>query len=188
MCQVRLSKYHSAPSSISSDVKTALSYYPDLEQTPITIKFKKKIRKSTMLAQPDFKTLLGPRRGRKYIILISAVIRIGTKEFNTADIPKDVMIGWLGHELGHIVDYTRRNWANLLLFGARYVFFDKHIKSAERTADAIAVARGMEDYILKTKTFILNNADLPDHYKNRIRKYYLSPEEILLLVQERESR
>lgn len=44
----------------------------------------------------------------------------------------------------------------------------------------------MGDYILKTKGFILNNADIDPRYKERIRKYYLSPDEIMILVKERE--
>jgi len=46
----------------------------------------------------------------------------------------------------------------------------------------------MEDYILKTKDFILNNADITKSYKDRIKKYYLSPEEIMHLVEEREEK
>jgi hypothetical protein len=44
----------------------------------------------------------------------------------------------------------------------------------------------MENYILKTKDFILNNADVSQTYKNRIKKYYLSPEEIMELIAERD--
>lgn len=43
----------------------------------------------------------------------------------------------------------------------------------------------MESYILKTKDFILNNADVSEVYKKRIKRYYLSPEEIMVLVEER---
>ena len=40
--------------------------------------------------------------------------------------------------------------------------------------------------ILKTKSFILDNAEIEESYKERIRKYYLSPKEILKLVNEKE--
>lgn len=61
---------------------------------------------------------------------------------------------------------------------------EKHIVEAERTADTIAVNQGMGEYILKTKNFILNHADIDQNYKNRINRYYLSPEEIMEIVQE----
>ena len=41
-------------------------------------------------------------------------------------------------------------------------------------------------YILKTKNFILNHADITPIYKARIKKYYLSPEEIMELVNNQE--
>lgn len=62
------------------------------------------------------------------------------------------------------------------------MFSHKSIKEAERTADTFAVAHGMAKYILATKDFILNNASIAQHYKARIIKYYLSPEEIMELV------
>jgi hypothetical protein len=38
---------------------------------------------------------------------------------------------------------------------------------------------------LKTKNFILNHADIDPDYKKRIKQYYLSPEEIMQIVQDR---
>ena len=40
----------------------------------------------------------------------------------------------------------------------------------------------MGDYILATKDFILNQSHLSDAYKARIARLYLSPEEIIVLV------
>ncbi len=52
----------------------------------------------------------------------------------------------------------------------------------ERTADTYAIQHGMGDYILKTKNFILDNANLSEKYKQRIRKLYISPEEVMELI------
>lgn len=174
------------PESINEEAKVALSHYPQLTNTSITFKFKQKINKSTMLAQPEFWSLFKSKERRKYKILISKKMVISGKEFSTKDIPKDVMIGWLGHELGHIMDYSQRSSLNLLWFGLKYTFSAKFIKEAERAADTHAVHHGMENYILKTKDFILNNAEINEVYKTRIIKYYLSPKEIMLLVNERD--
>lgn len=185
MDQKQISPYHSVPMSIEHEARKALSYYPVLAKTYITFKFKEDIRKSTMQAQPDFKTILGAKEKRKYYVLISNRFKISGQEFRTKDIPPEIMIGWLGHELGHILDYTHRSGLNLMWFGFRYLFFSNSIKAAERTADAFAVANGMEQYILKTKEFILNHAAISPEYKNRIKKFYLSPEEIMEMVAER---
>ena len=45
----------------------------------------------------------------------------------------------------------------------------------------------MESYILKTKDFILNNADIHKPYKLRIKKLYVSPEEIMDIIDKRDT-
>lgn len=170
------------PSVIESEVREALSYYPELSDTPIVFKFKKNIKKSVMLAQPTFSSLFKSRSNRGYIIQISETFKITDKEYRTIDVPKDVLIGWIGHELGHVIDYQQKNKLEMIRFGVKYVLLKEHVKKAERAADSAAVLNGMAEYIIKTKEFILNNADIEASYKNRIKEYYLSPEEIREMV------
>ena len=183
----KINAQHIIPKSIEMEASTALSYYPNLENTQIEFRFKDNIRKSTMLAQPVFWSLFKSRKKRKYLVLLSKNIQISGKKFKTKDIDSDILIGWLGHELGHITDYKHRSSLNLIWFGIKYSLSGSYIKEAERAADSYAVIAGMEDYILKTKHFILNNAEIEETYKARIRKYYLSPDEIMTLVEEREA-
>ena len=134
-----------------------------------------------MQAQPNFLSLLSTKKNRKYNININETFK-DSKKTATANLPEDVFIGWIGHELGHILDYEKMtNW-EMVVFGIKYLFVDKHIIEAERTADSYAIDQGIGKYILAMKNFILNHSDLPKHYKNRIRKYYISPEEVTLLI------
>jgi hypothetical protein len=139
-----------------------------------------------MQARPRFTSFFKTKKNREYVILISEKFKISDKEFSTKDIPSDILVGWIGHELGHIMDYQNRGKINLIWFGLKYLFSDHHIVEAERAADTYAVAHGMETYILKTKDFILNHASITPSYKLRIQKYYLSPEEIMDIVNERD--
>lgn len=172
------------PGILEEEVQKALSYFPVLNDVPIDFKFKKNIKRSTMQAQPKFSKILSPRHKREYLILIKKHFKLGDIDTAIEDLPKDVLIGWLGHELGHIIDYERMSNWRLIWFGIRYLTSDTAIVNAERSADEFAVKQGMHEYILKTKDFILNHADISEHYKNRIKKYYLSPEEIMELVAE----
>ena len=174
------------PQIIENEIITALDYYPELKDTKIEFRFKKNIKKSTMQARPTFGSFFRSRKNRKYVILISETFKISEKRFLTTEIPSRILVGWIGHELGHIVDYQRRNKLNLIWFGLKYLFSDNHIIEAERAADTYAVSHGMESYILETKKFILNHADITPTYKSRIQKYYLSPEEIMKLVNDRD--
>ncbi|WP_282132260.1 hypothetical protein [Cellulophaga baltica] len=177
---------HIIPDTIRKEAEFALSHYPELKNTRIEFKFKKDIKKSIMQAQPSFLSLLRPKKKRSYYIFISENFEIEGQKFATKDIPKNVMIGWLGHELGHVMDYRNRSSINLIWFGIKYYFIDASIKEAERAADSHAVAKNLDGYILDTKNFILNNTNLSEIYKARIRKYYLSPDEIMILVEERD--
>ena len=173
------------PKSIENEALKALSFYPELNECNIEIRFKKNIKKSTMQARPTFQSFFKKRSNRSYVILISETFKISDKQFTTKDIPSNILIGWIGHELGHIMDYQNRDNINLISFGVNYLFSDSFIVEAERTADTYAVAQGMENYILATKNFILNHSDIAVSYKNRIKKYYLSPEEIMAMVEDR---
>ncbi|MEM5566155.1 hypothetical protein WNY78_13630 [Psychroserpens sp. AS72] len=181
-----MNSQHIIPDSINKEVETALSFYPELDSINIEFRFKKNIKKSTMQARPRFGSFFRSKKNRKYVILISETFKISDTTFRTRDIPFDIFTGWIGHELGHIMDYQDRSKLNLIWFGIKYVLSDSHIVEAERAADSFAVSHGMEDYILKTKDFILNHANITTSYKDRIKKYYLSPEEIMELVKTRD--
>lgn len=180
------SAQHIIPQTIHNEIQTALEYYPELKETSIEFRFKPNIKKSTMQARPTFGSFFRTKKNRKYVVLISETFKISDKKFLTTHIPSDILIGWIGHELGHIIDYQDRSKSNLIWFGFKYVLSDNHIVEAERAADTYAVSHGMEDYILKTKDFILNNAEITQTYKLRIQKYYLSPEEIMDIVNDRD--
>ncbi|MDG5491559.1 hypothetical protein [Psychroserpens sp. SPM9] len=181
----QMNAQHIIPDSIQTEAKSALSYFPQLDSVPIEFKFKKNIKKSTMQARPTFGSFFRSKNNRRFVILISETFKISDKEFRTRDIPSEILIGWIGHELGHIIDYQDRSKLNLIWFGIKYLLSENHIVEAERAADTFAVFHGMEDYILKTKDFILNHAQITTSYKDRIKKYYLSPEEIMELVNQR---
>ncbi len=99
-------------------------------------------------------------------------------------VPSEVLIGWIGHELGHIMDYRERSGLNMLWFGIKYLTSKNYIREAERVADTYAVNHGLGEYIIATKDFILNHAHLSETYKSRIKNLYLSQEEIMMLVEE----
>ena len=96
------------------------------------------------------------------------------------------MIGWIGHELGHILDYEGKSNLEIMSFGYRYLFHPSFVKHAEMVADSFAVERGMGHFIVATKRFILDHAELPQSYKDKIRRLYLSPDVIVEQVKKLE--
>lgn len=176
------------PPSIRQNVLKALSYYPELKDTPINFLFKSALNSSVMQAQPVYSSLLGRKKNRLYRINISSEFRLIQSHLPIMSIPDEVMIGWIGHELGHILDYEGRSNTDMIAFGYKYLFRSSFVKHAEMLADSYAVERGMGNYIVATKRFILNHAELPQSYKDKISRLYLSPDVIVEKVKALEEK
>ncbi len=170
------------PDEIWREAYIALSHYPELKDTPIEFRFKRNIKKSFMQAQPKIGGLLKRRKNRGYLVFINEKFKIEGKDFDMTTVPSDVLVGWLGHELGHIMDYIDRKGIDIIWFGMKYLTSKNYIRKAERAADTYAVNHGLGKYIIATKDFILNNSDLSDSYKDRIKNLYLSQKEIMVLI------
>jgi len=167
------------PKVIENEVLKALSFYPELQSVPIDFVFKQNIKKSVMQAQPKLKTMFSSRKNWAYQINISALFKLTHTAIPIHQIPTDIMIGWIGHELGHIMDYHNRSIFGMIRFGFGYLFSTKYIQQAEKVADTFAVNHGLAYYIIETKNFILNHAELPERYKQKIARLYLSPDDIV---------
>jgi hypothetical protein len=170
------------PVNILEEANITLSHYPELEDVEIEFRYKENIKNAFMQAQPKISNLFKGKKDRKYYIFMSSKFLVEDHEFSMADVPSKVMIGWLAHELGHIMDYREKSGMQLAKFGVRYITSDNFIRKAERTADTYAINHGMGEYIFATKDFILNHSQLSDSYKKRKIRLYLSPSEILALV------
>ncbi|MEO2128909.1 MAG: hypothetical protein ABGW91_12135 [Christiangramia sp.] len=172
------------PDIIWREAYVALSHYPELKDTPIEFRFKDKIKKSFMQAQPVFSDLFKKRKNRGYIIFMNREFNIEGKKLHIDEVPSQVLTGWLGHELGHVMDYKNRHGFGLIWFGIKYMTSKNYIREAERAADTYAVNHGLGEYIIATKDFILNESQLSETYKSRIKDLYLSQEEIMVLIDE----
>jgi len=174
------------PHVIERHVLTALSHYPELKDTRIRFVFTRRLQRSVMAARPVAGSLLRRKQKRTYSILINPVFKLKHRVDPVRQIPDSVLIGWIGHELGHIMDYERRSTWGVAAFGVSYGLSKKYIRKAERVADTFAINRGMGPYLVATKNFILDHAELPERYKSKIAELYLSPDDIMELVAELE--
>jgi len=171
------------PDEIREVALLALSHYPELVDVEIDFQFQNKIRGSVMQAQPKVGSLLFDNKAnRSYRIKISRYLELLDEMIPIEELPHDVLLGWIGHELGHIKDYVDRSMANMMAFGLRYFLSNKFVTQAEISADSHSVSNGLGKAIIATKDFVLNHDRLPESYKNKIRELYMSPGEILSLV------
>lgn len=177
------------PALLQEEILLSLSFYPELLNTSIKFTIvEPAIRSSVMQAQPELKTMFKFRGQRGYVIRISHYFRGDDVSVPIETIPQNILIGWIGHELGHIMDYLDRNAFQMARFGIGYVFSRKYLSHAERRADLFAISHGLGGNIVATKNFILDHAHLPERYKAKIRRLYLSPEETMRLIEEYKER
>lgn len=172
------------PASLRDVTLEALSHYPELINTKIDFQFKSSISGSVMQAQPKVGSLFTKsKKERAYKIKISRFLKLEDEKVPIDELPRDVLLGWIGHELGHIQDYVDRSAFDLLSFGMKYYFSRRFISEAEIRADSYAVTHGLGEKIIATKNFVLNHEKLPVAYKNKIKSLYMSPGEILSMVE-----
>src|SRR5690606_30705985 len=171
------------PDEIREVTLLALSHYPELLDVKIDFQFQNKIRGSVMQAQPKIGSLLFRNKdSRSYKIKISRYLDLMDERVPIEELPQKVLLGWIGHELGHVKDYLDRSMVNMISFGVRYVLSDKFVTQAEIAADSYSVANGLGEALVATKEFILNHDRLPVSYQDKIRALYMSPGEIITLV------
>src|SRR5690554_6292557 len=132
------------PDEIREVTLRALSHYPELLDVKIDFQFQNKIRGSVMQAQPKIGSLLfNNKDNRSYRIKISRHLELLDERVPIEELPHEVLLGWIGHELGHIKDYLERSMANMVSFGIRYVLSDRFVTQAEIAADSYSVANGL---------------------------------------------
>jgi hypothetical protein len=153
-----------------------LAAYPELHGRPIYLR-KLAMKRSTMRAQPVINRGFFHRDTRHYRVDFSDHLNV-TQHVDVQNLPKDVIVGWFAHELGHVVDYLNRPVLGMISFGLGYALWSRYMRKAERIADTIAVEHGFGNEVRATKSYLLEHATLPPHYKKRLEKYYLSADEL----------
>lgn len=159
---------------LEDEIKKALSFFPQLKNYSILFRFRIIERKSYMLAQPQIKSLWRHRSKRKYQIIISKNYFTKNPNFEDGRVPSDVVIGWIGHELGHILDYIDRSSLSLMWFGFKYYYFESFIREAEITADHNAVKAGLIKYLVISKEFARNPLYFKQDYIDKLNSLYPS--------------
>ncbi|GAA5043345.1 hypothetical protein GCM10011506_46630 [Marivirga lumbricoides] len=152
--------------------------YESLHDYQITLT-QSRIKASTMQAQPIINLKSIFTGIKKYEIKLGVYVR-DSETITVADLPEDVLTGWFAHELGHLVDYEAFSNIKMVLYGLKYLISEKFKIKVEHAADYIAIENGFRDEIIATKNFILNHETLEEAYKEQIRKYYLSVDDVIM--------
>lgn len=174
----------SYPRELRGAVERVRTYYPELDSVKISFYRTTNFQGSIMQAQPVKNSLWRRAALREYKIEMQPEIKLQNDTVPITTIPEDIMVGWLGHELGHVVDYTRYSSLGLIGLGIGYSLSDRYLMKVEMRADSIAAAHGLGPEIIAVKRFILEEKAFPEWYKDQIRNLYPSSRAIEILLPE----
>lgn len=172
------------PAELETECLTALSFYPELKNTEIEFKFGN--LNFTMISKPRFSSFLKIRTERAYVIIIqekaSNKINLDWKElsFNS-------LVGWIGHELGHILHYSHKSTGGIFLTGLKYAV-PGYRRRMERFTDQLTIQHGLGFPLYEGIDYTIHHSQATRQYKNKQEKFYLHPEEIIARIYSKQNR
>src|SRR6187551_3247162 len=162
------------PDEIELECLTALSYYPELKNIEIIFQFGSPV--STMVSRPKLKSIFRSGNKRVYEVIVR---KPGTSknglEWN--ELSFNSLIGWIAHELGHIVHYGHKTSGGILFTGIKYGF-PGYRRRMERFTDNLVIQHDLGYALFEGTDYCINYSNAKPHYKKYMQKYYLSPTEI----------
>jgi len=163
------------PAELELECLVALSFYPELKNTSIEFRFGKS--NFTMTSKPKFRSILEARQQRQYVITIE---KSGSSKNNIewTELSFNAMVGWIGHELGHIVHYSHKTNSGIALIGVKYAL-PGYRRKMERFTDQIAIQHDLGYALYEGVDYTMNRSHATTHYKTSQQKYYLQPDEII---------
>jgi hypothetical protein len=171
------------PAQIELECLTALSFYPELKNTDIEFRFGN--LNFTMISKPRFRSILKDRTQRQYVIIIQ---RPGLSKNNIEwDVLSfNAMVGWIGHELGHVLHYSHKSSTGILFIGMKYAV-PGYRRKMERFTDQLAIQHNLGYALYEGVDYTINVSNATEKYKNNQEKFYLHPEEIIARIYSRET-
>lgn len=148
--------------SISSELLTALCFYPEMSHLRIRITCK--AIKQTMNSRPSPLNIFRTKPNRVYKLIVNnnkgkcIALKFNELSFN-------IKVGWLGHELAHICEYEKMTTLQTIGFALKYVISKKYVRMVERNTDLITVRHGLAFPLYEGTGFLLRNTEISAKYR-----------------------
>jgi hypothetical protein len=159
---------------IKSAALVALSRYPELKNTRIEFLFQPIT--ATMETRPKI-NIKAFTKHRTYQIFINNN-QGKRKALDIDSLSEPLKIGWIAHELGHIIDYESRNALSLMAMGVFYVTVPSFKKNIEQSVDIITIRHGCGHEHCEGVEYLLYQSTATETYKKNNLKYYLPIEKM----------
>lgn len=138
--KMEFGKYKKIPASIEKPVLIALSYYPELKDTQIRFRIKK--RHTPLQTRATWAGVFKRKEIRDYVITISDSTEAMLTPILFKNVSFNLQIGVAGHELAHVADFSTYSSLGIIWHGIRNVS-PKYIDKFEFKTDSICIAHGL---------------------------------------------
>ena len=171
------------PKELELECLAALSYYPELLNEYVAFRWDNSIS-STMKMVPTYTSFLFHKK-LKYVVYINK--SAATTNLNINELSFNAKVGWLGHELGHVLQCVEKSRLGVLWMGICHIS-NKFIAKFERETDIITIQHNLGYALYEGMHYTLNNKKVNAAYLAGLKKNYLSLEEILIFINKTEQR
>jgi hypothetical protein len=154
---------------IKSAALVALSHYPELKNTRIEFLFRN--IKATMETRPKV-NLKAFTKHRTYQVFIN-LNKGKNKALDIDSLSETIKIGWIAHELGHIMDYESRTAFSVMAMGFFYVTVPSFKRNIEQSVDIITIRHGLGWEHCVGVEYMHSCPNATEKYKQNNLKYYL---------------
>lgn len=162
------------PEEILSNFYTAISYFSELKNVNIKVRYGN--IKTTMQCRPRWDFIFHKKEKRSYVMYIGKKLKKGNGILYR-NLPLNAQIGVIGHELAHIIDYQSMNNYKLFRFGIDYLTSKKK-KEIENRIDLIAIHRGLGYQIRDFSKYVFEESGASFKYLQYKMKFYFRPSQI----------
>ena len=169
------------PQQYEKQILIALSYYPELKDTPIHFRIKE--RHTPLNTRSSWTGLFKVHQKRDYTITISDSTEQMLTPILFQNLPFNAQIGVIGHELGHVIEFSSMVTSRIMKHAANSIS-SKYVDHFEFETDSICIAHGLGYQLLAWSTYVRHvmhkdNSDGADNaHKPMMRERYMNPSTI----------
>jgi hypothetical protein len=175
MLKNQFGKNKNLPPELELECLVALSYFPELANVSIEFKWNNNL-KSTMKMMPSITSFFF-RKKMKYVVHINQ--NATYTNLSLQELTFNAKVGWLGHELGHVIQCTLKNLEWVFYGWVFLIVSKKFVRKHERKTDMITIEHGLGYALYEGMHYTFNQPDIHPNYIKGLKENYLSLEEIL---------
>ena len=171
------------PAEYEKQILTALSYFPELRKTRITFILQKG-NSGVIETRPEWFSVFKNSKSRAYIVFIGDSSSRYTPRFMFRNSPVNGQVGIIGHELTHILYFSKKNTFGLLNTGISHVS-RSYMDNFENKTDSVCIERGLGYQLIDWNIYLRKAFGMPDpengpdpFFTDTTKERYMSPARI----------